>query len=120
MEVAVEGGDDRVALVMPEVQHPLGLQLHYDNNVQGVGIEVVVWGGTDIHKALDVAAGRCVAHLLGSFICGACFHVQPWADHHNPLKLGFWQRSLGKRSVTPLSYTYKVAFDVMTDKACNI
>lgn len=76
MEVAVEGGDDGVALVMPEVQHPLGLQLHNDHDVQGVGVEVVVWGGPDIHKALDVAARRCVAHLLCVLVCSACFNVQ--------------------------------------------
>lgn len=69
MEVTVQGGDDWVALVMPEVQHPLGLKLHYDNYVQGMSVEVVIRGGADVDKALDVAARLGVAHLLGILVC---------------------------------------------------
>lgn len=69
MEVAVQGRDDRIPFVVPEVQHSLGLQLHDDHYVQRMGIEVVVWGGPHIHKALDVAARLSVAHLLCILVC---------------------------------------------------
>ena len=63
MEVAVERGDDRVGLVVPPLQHSLALQLHNNHYVQRVGIEVVVRGCANIHKALDETARFFLAQL---------------------------------------------------------
>ena len=63
VKVAVERWNDRVGLVMPPLQDTLALQLHDNNYVQWVGIEVVIWRGSYIHKALDEAPGFCIAQL---------------------------------------------------------
>ena len=69
MEVAVQCGDDGVSLMVPPLQHSLGLQLDNNYYVQWVGVEVVIRRGTHIDKALDVAAGLCHAHFTGIFGC---------------------------------------------------
>ena len=42
VEVAVQGGDDGVGLVVPPLHHLFGLQLHHDHDVQRVCVEVIV------------------------------------------------------------------------------
>lgn len=69
MEVAIQGGNDRVGLVVPELLHPLGLQLHHNYYVQRVGVEVVIGGGAQVDEALDVAPRLGVAHLLSILGC---------------------------------------------------
>ena len=69
MEVAVQCGDDRISLMVPPLQHSLGLQLDNNYHVQWMGIEVVIRRGTHVDKALDVAPGLCHAHFTGIFGC---------------------------------------------------
>ena len=69
VEVAVEGGDDGVGLVVPPLDDLLGLQLDHDDHVEGVGVEVVVGRGTHVHEALYVASPLLVAQLAGILFC---------------------------------------------------
>lgn len=69
MEVAVQCGDDGVGLMVPPLQHSLGLQLDNNYHVQWMGVKVVIRRGTHVDKALDVAAGLRHAHLTGILGC---------------------------------------------------
>ena len=69
VEVAVEGGNDRVGLVMPPLNDLLGLQLHDNDHIKGVGVEVIVGGGPHVYKALYVATPLLVSQLAGFLVC---------------------------------------------------
>lgn len=69
VEVAVQGGNDGVGLVVPPLDDLLGLQLDDDDHIEGVGVEVVVGRGTHVYKALYVATRLLVSQLAGFLVC---------------------------------------------------
>ena len=69
MEVAVQGGDDRIGFVVPPLNDLLGLQLDDNDHIKGVGVEVVVGRGAHVYKALYVATWLLVTQLAGFLVC---------------------------------------------------
>ena len=69
VEVAVQGGNDGVGLVVPPLNDLLGLQLNDHDHIKRVGIEVVVGRGPHVDEALYVATRLLVAQFAGFLVC---------------------------------------------------